>query len=208
MATKSRRAGAATPQPQQMQPQVVLQQLSQPASLPSSQAPTPSPVTTSTPSTTPVPNLQQQQQHHHQQHQHQPQQHPGSTSTPMTASSSRPASPLSPTRHSRLQEKAELQGLNDRLAAYIDRVRNLETDNARLSIEVNTIRDTINREANSIKGMYESELSDARRLLDDTAREKAKLEIDIKRLWEENDEYRAKLDKKTKELVVMDGKLN
>ncbi|TMW45513.1 hypothetical protein DOY81_009408, partial [Sarcophaga bullata] len=134
-----------------------------------------------------------------------PQPQPGGTSTPLMTGSNRPASPLSPTRHSRLQEKAELQNLNDRLAAYIDRVRNLETENARLSIEVQTTRDTVTREATNIKSMYENELGDARRLLDDTAREKAKLEIDIKRLWEENEELKAKLDKKTKDCSFAEG---
>lgn len=38
--------------------------------------------------------------------------------------------------------------------------------------------------------MYEHELSDARKLLDETSREKAKLEIDVKRLFEENDELK------------------
>ncbi|XP_013101353.2 lamin Dm0 [Stomoxys calcitrans] len=130
---------------------------------------------------------------------------PGSTSTPLMTGAHRPSSPLSPTRHSRLVEKAELQNLNDRLAAYIDRVRNLETENARLSIEVQTTRDTITRESTNIKSMYENELGDARRLLDDTAREKAKLEIDIKRLWEENEELKARLDKKTKECSIAEG---
>lgn len=45
-------------------------------------------------------------------------------------------SPLSPTRLSRLQEKEQLQSLNDRLAAYIDRVRQLELENNRLNIQV------------------------------------------------------------------------
>ncbi|XP_073826326.1 lamin [Musca autumnalis] len=130
---------------------------------------------------------------------------PGGTSTPLITGSNRPSSPLSPTRHSRLVEKAELQNLNDRLAAYIDRVRNLETENARLSIEVQTTRDTITRESTNIKSMYENELSDARRLLDDTAREKAKLEIDIKRLWEENEELKARLDRKTKDCSIAEG---
>lgn len=135
-----------------------------------------------------------------------PQPQPGGTSTPLiTGDARRPASPLSPTRHSRLQEKAELQNLNDRLACYIDRMRNLENENSRLSIEVQTTRDTITREATNIKAMYENELSDARRLLDDTAREKAKLEIDTKRLWEENDELKSKLDKKTKEYSIAEG---
>ncbi|CAD6999972.1 unnamed protein product [Ceratitis capitata] len=134
-----------------------------------------------------------------------PQPQPGGTSTPLNVGANRSASPLSPTRHSRLQEKAELQNLNDRLACYIDRVRNLETENARLSIEVQTTRDTVTREATNIKSMYENELSDARRLLDETAREKAKLEIDTKRLWDENEELKAKLDKKTKDCSFAEG---
>lgn len=112
-----------------------------------------------------------------------------STSTPLTGQHST-SSPLSPTRHSRLVEKAELQGLNDRLATYIDRVRHLEQENARLSVQVQTTQETVTREVTNIKSMYEHELSDARKLLDETAREKAKLEIDTKRLWEENDDLK------------------
>lgn len=106
----------------------------------------------------------------------------------------------SPTRHSRLVEKAELQGLNDRLAAYIDRVRYLENENARLTVEVQSSVETITRETSNIKQMYEHELADARKLLDETAREKARLEIDTKRLFEDNEELKTKLDRKTKEL--------
>ena len=102
----------------------------------------------------------------------------------------RPSSPLSPTRHSRLVEKNELQNLNDRLAAYIDRVRNLENENARLTTEITCYRDTTTREVTNIKSMYEHELSDARKLLDETSKEKAKLEIDIKRIFEENEDLK------------------
>lgn len=108
----------------------------------------------------------------------------------------------SPTRHSRIAEKVELQNLNDRLACYIDRVRYLETENARLSIEVQTSVETISRETTNIKQMYENELADARKVLDETAKEKAKLEIDTKRLFEDNDDLKIRLDKKTKELAT------
>ena len=111
--------------------------------------------------------------------------------TPRPSSSvSAETSTLSPTRHSRIVEKNELQNLNDRLAAYIDRVRNLESENARLTTEITCYRDTATREVTSIKNMYEHELSDARKLLDETSKEKAKLEIDIKRFFEENDDLR------------------
>lgn len=38
--------------------------------------------------------------------------------------------------------------------------------------------------------MYEHELSDARKVLDETSRDKAKLEIAVKRLSEENDDLK------------------
>lgn len=38
--------------------------------------------------------------------------------------------------------------------------------------------------------MYENELADARKVLDETSRDKAKLEINVKRLSEENDDLK------------------
>lgn len=114
-------------------------------------------------------------------------------------------SPTSPTRTSRLQEKEELQHLNDRLACYIDRMRHLENENNRLTQELHIAQDTVNREVTNVKALYEKELAAARKLLDETAKEKAKLEIDIKRLWEENEELKQRLDKKTKECAISEN---
>uniref|UniRef100_A0A3Q2PEG2 IF rod domain-containing protein n=1 Tax=Fundulus heteroclitus TaxID=8078 RepID=A0A3Q2PEG2_FUNHE len=60
----------------------------------------------------------------------------------------RPAAstPLSPTRISRLQEKQDLQHLNDRLAVYIDRVRSLELENDRLMVKVSEKEEVTTRE--------------------------------------------------------------
>lgn len=121
-------------------------------------------------------------------------QSPQQSSTPVgsrpSSSAGRPSSPLSPTRHTRMQEKDALQNLNDRLAAYIDRARQLENENSGLRREIQSTQEVVTREVTSIKGMFEHELQDARKVLDETAREKAKLEIDVKRLCEENDDLK------------------
>ncbi|XP_061744746.1 lamin-B2 [Nerophis ophidion] len=93
----------------------------------------------------------------------------------------RPAAstPLSPTRISRLQEKQDLQHLNDRLAVYIERVRSLELENDRLLVKVSEKEEVTTREVSGLKGLYEAELADARRVLDETARERARLQIDL-----------------------------
>lgn len=43
-----------------------------------------------------------------------------------------------------------------------------------------------------MKGLYEQELSDARKLLDDTAKEKAQLQIDVGKLKSDNEDLRLK----------------
>lgn len=128
------------------------------------------------------------------------------TSTP--GLSSRPGSPLSPTRTSRLQEKADLQNLNNRLATYIDRVRQLEQENTRLYRQIQTSEETTTREVSNIKDMYENELNQTRVALDSLAKEKAKLEIDTKRLFEENADLKLRLEKAKKDLGVAERNAN
>lgn len=99
----------------------------------------------------------------------------------------RPRSPLSPAKYSRRQEKADLQNLNDRLACYIERVRRLESDNNKLTKQVTTYETKLNREVTDVKKLYEDELQAARAALDKEAKDKAKLEIDTRRMFEEND---------------------
>jgi len=113
--------------------------------------------------------------------------------TPSTSSSPgrRVRSP-SPARILRQQEKDQLQNLNDRLASYIDRVRFLETENNRLSIQVRSSEETVNREVTNIKGLYETELEDARKLLDETAKEKARLQIEVGKYKEEAEDWKVK----------------
>lgn len=112
-----------------------------------------------------------------------------STSSPSFLRRSRAPSPA---RLSRIQEKEELQCLNDRLANYIDRVRQLETENSRLMVQVRSSEETVSREVTSIKSLYESELNDARKLLDEMAKEKARLQIESGKYKAEADEWLTK----------------
>uniref|UniRef100_A0A8C5BIG8 Lamin B2 n=1 Tax=Gadus morhua TaxID=8049 RepID=A0A8C5BIG8_GADMO len=138
------------------------------------------------------------------------------TATP-SRESGRPAAstPLSPTRISRLQEKQELQHLNDRLAVYIDRVRSLELENDRLMVKVSEKEEVTTREVSGLKVLYEAELADARRVLDETARERARLQIDLGKAQADLEETSRSLKKKDGDLAAavsrasaLEGQLN
>ncbi|NXK00034.1 LMNB2 protein, partial [Corythaixoides concolor] len=115
--------------------------------------------------------------------------------------------PLSPTRISRLQEKEELRQLNDRLAVYIDRVRALELENDRLLLKISEKEEVTTREVSGIKSLYESELADARRVLDETAKERARLQIEIGKVRAELEECNKSYKKKDGDLSVAQGRI-
>lgn len=125
------------------------------------------------------------------------------TATP-SREGARPAAstPLSPTRISRLQEKQDLQQLNDRLAVYIDRVRALELENDRLMVKVSEKEEVSTREVSGLKALYEAELADARRVLDETAKERARLQIDLGKAQTELDEANRSVKKREGELAA------
>uniref|UniRef100_A0AAQ6AD11 Lamin B2 n=1 Tax=Amphiprion ocellaris TaxID=80972 RepID=A0AAQ6AD11_AMPOC len=112
------------------------------------------------------------------------------------------STPLSPTRISRLQEKQDLQHLNDRLAVYIDRVRALELENDRLMVKVSEKEEVTTREVTGLKSLYEAELADARRVLDETAKERARLQIDLGKAHADLEEATRSTKKKDSDLAA------
>ncbi|NXW85065.1 LMNB1 protein, partial [Alopecoenas beccarii] len=115
--------------------------------------------------------------------------------------------PQSPTRLSRLQEKEELRQLNDRLAVYIDKVRSLELENSSLQLQVTEREEVRGREVTSLKAIYEAELADARRTLDDTARERAKLQIELGKINAKHEKLLGSYAKKESDLNGVQVKL-
>ncbi|XP_067827709.1 lamin-B3-like [Heptranchias perlo] len=106
----------------------------------------------------------------------------------------------SPTRLSRLQEKEELQQLNDRLAAYIERIRWLESENQALLQRVTECQEADSSEFRTIRSAYDTELADARKALDKTANERARLQVELGRVCEEHRQLKERNAKKESDL--------
>ncbi|XP_072715889.1 lamin-B1 [Ciconia boyciana] len=119
--------------------------------------------------------------------------------SPRSRSSAGPSA-LSPARMSRLQEKEELRQLNDRLAVYIDKVRSLETENSALQRQVTQREEVRGREVSNLKAVYETELADARQALDDMARERAKLQIELGKIRADHEQLLSSYAKKESDL--------
>ncbi|KAK7116770.1 lamin Dm0-like [Littorina saxatilis] len=115
--------------------------------------------------------------------------------------------PPSPARSTRQQEQEDLQGLNDRLANYIDRVRYLEAENSRLSTQIQSTEEVVKREVSSVKHLYESELADARRLLDETAKEKARIQIEANKYKTDYEDLLAKYNRRDRDATAMERRV-
>ncbi|KAJ8340380.1 hypothetical protein SKAU_G00350130 [Synaphobranchus kaupii] len=133
---------------------------------------------------------------------------PSRTTRRATVSGTAAVSPsgISPTRLTRIQEKEELGQLNDRLAAYIERVRQLENEKSSMRILLEEKEQSSTRELGKIRLLYENELADARKSLDTTANEKARLQIELGQLSEDHRQLQTRNSKKESELATALGR--
>lgn len=116
-------------------------------------------------------------------------------------------SPTSPSRITRLQEKEEMQNLNDRLVIYIDTVRRLESENSRLQGIVHSYSENSTRDVSEIKQLYERELEDAKRLIDELAKDKARFEIEVNKYKANAQEAVAKFERRDREYRQVESRL-
>lgn len=82
----------------------------------------------------------------------------------------------------REREKQDMRDLNERFANYIEKVRFLEAQNKKLAGELEELKSKWGKETSAIKEMYETELEEARKLIDATNKEKITLDVRVTEL--------------------------
>lgn len=92
------------------------------------------------------------------------------------------------------KEKKEMQGLNDRLGNYIDRVKKLEEQNRELVANLEELRGRWGKDTSEIKIKFSDSLASARKDIDDAARRKAEIDVKVSRLRDDLAEYRSRYE--------------
>ncbi|KAL0964586.1 hypothetical protein UPYG_G00325980 [Umbra pygmaea] len=93
----------------------------------------------------------------------------------------------------KINEKEQLHGLNDRFAGFIEKVRHLENQNEMLEREIEEIKQKAQSSAGLVQ-VYEPELQDLRKLVHDITLEKRQIEIEHQNLEEDYFTLRDKYD--------------
>lgn len=110
-------------------------------------------------------------------------------------------------RSIRLQEKEELMELNDRLASYIEVVRNLENENVSLQSIVDNYSVSHESTIKDLKTMYNAELEMVRRNLDDVSTDRARLEIELNGQKSRRTELERDLEMKDRTIKELNGRV-
>jgi len=115
--------------------------------------------------------------------------------------------PKTPTMKSRIEEKNALIGLNNRLANILQRKQELEDENSLLGKELMAERENTIKTLTRLQLTYDTELENVRKVLEDSEKERAKLDLNNSKLQKDADEWKARHDKKANEAQVLQNKL-
>ncbi|CAF0769957.1 unnamed protein product [Adineta steineri] len=106
----------------------------------------------------------------------------------------RGTSALVAVNETREKEKRELCQLNDKFAQYVEKVRFLEAQNRKLQLELEALQNKAGQGSSKIKEMYEVEMNEAKKLIDDTTRDRAAAEVKARDAEKEAGRYRKRYE--------------
>ncbi|XP_059094822.1 lamin-C-like isoform X2 [Tigriopus californicus] len=111
-------------------------------------------------------------------------------------------------RLSRKEEKQSLQNLNNRLAGYIDRVRQLQQENAKLVHQVRTVEEYQSKEITNVKDIYDKQINDLKGGLESMNKQYNQLKVGAEGLLSENEDLKERLNKKDRDLLNANNHAN
>ena len=103
-------------------------------------------------------------------------------------------------RLTRKEEKMTLQNLNNRLAGYIDKVRQLQRDNAKLNKQIKLIEEYQSKEVTNVKQIYDNEIDSLKDALDGLSRQYNQLKVASEGLLSENEDLKDTMRRKDNDL--------
>jgi len=101
---------------------------------------------------------------------------------------------------SRNEEKVELQRNNNRLAGYIDKVRQLQAENTRMTRQVEVIEESQVKEINDIRVLYDKEVRDLKAAIEELSKNYKDLQNSSEKILTDNRDLKSMQDKKNREV--------
>ncbi|XP_065930589.1 retrograde protein of 51 kDa isoform X3 [Magallana gigas] len=106
------------------------------------------------------------------------------------------------------REKKDMQGLNERFASYIEKVRFLEAQNKALLAEIDRLKKLKGFDVSEIKELYEQEIAESRNVIDELSKEKAKFDSTLVGLQDALDDEKRERLASEKECAELRNKLD